>query len=65
VKYDGSGFWVSIYFKRAIKPLKPRTVMAIDLNFDNVTIAVLALDGRLVKLKRFKTPHRKILTHKI
>jgi putative transposase len=65
VKYDGSGFWVSIYFKRAIKPLKPRTVMAIDLNFDNITLAVLTLDGRLVKLKRFKTPHRKVLTHRI
>jgi putative transposase len=39
--------------------------MAIDLNFDNVTIAVFALSGRLVGLKRFKTPHRKILTHRI
>jgi len=65
VKYEGGEFWVSVYFRRTIKPVKPRTVMAIDLNFDNVTIAVFALDGRLVKLKRFKTPHRKILTHKI
>jgi putative transposase len=31
VKRDGSGFWVSIYFKRTIKSPKPRTVMAIDL----------------------------------
>jgi len=65
VKYDGSGFWVSIYFRRAIKSLKPRTVMAIDLNFDNVTLAVLTLDGKLLGLKRFKTPHRKVLTHRI
>jgi putative transposase len=67
MKYDGSGFWVSIYFRRAIKPkpLKPRTVMAIDLNFDNITIATLTSNGRLVKLKRFKTPHRKVLTHRI
>jgi putative transposase len=65
VKRDGSGFWVSIYFKRTIKSPKPRTVMAIDLNFDNVTLTALTLDGRLVKLKRFKTPHRKILTHRI
>jgi putative transposase len=65
VKYDGGGFWVSIYFKRTIKPLKPRTVVAVDLNFDNITLAVLTLDGRLVKLKRFKTPHRKVLTHRI
>jgi putative transposase len=39
--------------------------MAIDLNLDNITIAVFALSGRLVKLKRFKTPHRNILTHRI
>jgi len=65
VKYEDGEFWVSVYFKRSIKPLKPKTVMAIDLNFDNVTIALFALDGRLTRLKRFKTPHRKILTHRI
>jgi len=65
VKYDGSGFWVSIYFKRVAKAVKPRTVMSIDLNFDNITIAVLTLDGGLVKLKRFRTPLRKVLTHRI
>jgi putative transposase len=65
MKYDGSGFWVSIYFRRAIKPLKSRTVMSIDLNFDNITLAVFTPNGILVKLKRFKTPHRKILTHRI
>jgi len=65
VKYEGNGFWVSVYFRRSIKPLKPKTVMAVDLNFDNVTIALFALDGRLTGLKRFKTPHRKILTHRI
>ena len=65
VKYDGRSFWVSIYFRRAIKAVKPRTVMAIDLNFDNVTLAVFTLSGRLLKLKKFKTPHRKVLTHRI
>ena len=65
VKYDGRGFWVSIYFRRIIEPLKPRTVMSIDLNFDNVTLAVFTLNGRPVKLKRLKTPHRKVLTHRI
>ena len=65
VKYDKEVFWVSIYFKRTVKTVKPRTVIAIDLNFDNVTLAVFTLDGGLVRLKRFKTPHRKILTHKI
>jgi putative transposase len=65
VKCDGSGFWVSIYFKRVAKAVKPRTVMSIDLNFDNITLTVLTPDGRLVKLKRFRTPLRKVLTHRI
>jgi len=65
VKYDGKRFWVSIYFKRIVKPLEPRTVMAIDLNFGNVTLAIYTLDGRRVRLKKHNTPHKKILTHKI
>ena len=65
VKCDGSGFWVSIYFKRVAKAVKPRTAMSIDLNFDNVTLAIFTLNGRLAKLKRFKTPLRKVLTHRI
>jgi putative transposase len=65
VKYDEGVFWVSIYFKRAVKPLEPRTVMAIDLNFGNVTLAIYTLNGRRVRLKKHNTPHKKILTHKI
>jgi putative transposase len=65
VKYEAGEFWVSVYFKRVVKLLKPKTVMAIDLNFDNVTIALFTLSGRLIRLKRFKTPHREILTHRI
>jgi len=65
VKYEEGEFWVSIYFKRSIKLLKPRAIMAIDLNFDNITTAVFTLDGRPIRLKRFKTPHRKLLTHRI
>jgi putative transposase len=65
VKYNGESFWVSIYFRKTVRTVKPRTVMAIDLNFDNVTLAVLTLSGRPLRLKRFRTPHRKVLTHRI
>jgi putative transposase len=65
VKYEDGEFWVSIYFKRAVKPLEPRTVMAIDLNFGNVTLAIYTPDGRRLRLKKLNTPHKKILTHKI
>ena len=65
VKYDSGGLWVAIYFKKTVKPVEPRTAMPIDVNFDNLTLAVFTLDGRLIKLKRYRTPHRKILTHRI
>jgi len=65
VKYGGSEFWVSVYFKRAVKLVKQKTVMAIDLNFDNITLAVFTMSGILIKLKRFKTPLRRILTHRM
>ena len=65
VKYVDGEFWVSVYFKKVVKPVKAKTVMAIDLNFDNLTIAVFKLNGRMVGLKRFETSPRKILTHRI
>jgi putative transposase len=65
VKYDVSVFWVLIYFKGVVNPLKPRSVMAVDLNFDNVTLAIFTSNGKLIKLKRLRTPLRKVLTHRI
>ena len=65
VKYDGEELWVAVYFKRVVKPVKLKTVMAVDVNFDNLTLAVFTLDGRVVRLKRLKTPLKKMLTHRI
>ncbi|MEM1962109.1 MAG: zinc ribbon domain-containing protein [Sulfolobales archaeon] len=65
VKIVEDEVYVSVYFRRAVKPRRTRTVMTIDVNFDNATLAVFALSGELLKLKRFKTPLRKILTHRI
>jgi len=65
VKYDDEGFWVSIYFKETIKSIKSKTIMAVDVNFDNLTLAAFTLGGRVVRLKRFETPLRRILTHRI
>jgi len=65
VKYENGELWVSVYFKKTVESVKPRTIMAIDLNFDNLTLAVFTLNGRVARLKRFKTPLRKILTHRI
>ena len=65
VKYANGEFWVLIRFKKIVKPIELKTVMATDLNFDNLTLAVFTMNGELVKLKRIKTPLRKILTHRI
>ncbi|MEM0035480.1 MAG: RNA-guided endonuclease TnpB family protein [Desulfurococcus sp.] len=65
IRYDGKDYWVSIYFKKAVNLKKPRTVMAVDINFDNVTLVVFSKSGKLLRVKRFETPLRKVLTHRI
>ncbi|MEM1683704.1 MAG: RNA-guided endonuclease TnpB family protein [Ignisphaera sp.] len=65
VKVVENGIYVSIYFRRTVEPRRTRTVMTIDMNFDNITLAVFTSSGRMVKLKRFETPLRRILTHRI
>ncbi|MEM4718053.1 MAG: hypothetical protein QXE81_04755 [Desulfurococcaceae archaeon] len=55
---------VAVYFKRIVKPRKSKTIITINVNFNNVTLAVLTSSGKLLKLKRYKTPPRKILTHR-
>ncbi|MEM2006919.1 MAG: IS200/IS605 family accessory protein TnpB-related protein [Sulfolobales archaeon] len=57
--------YVAVYSRKTVEPRRTRTVMTIDVNFDNVTLAVFVLGGELLKLKRFKTPLRRILTHRI
>ncbi|MEM4665581.1 MAG: RNA-guided endonuclease TnpB family protein [Sulfolobales archaeon] len=65
VKVVEDNVYVSVYFRRVVKPRKTRTVMTIDVNFDNATLAVFTSSGKLLKLKRYETPLRKILTHRI
>ncbi|MEM4653702.1 MAG: hypothetical protein QW535_06370 [Candidatus Nezhaarchaeales archaeon] len=65
VKVVEDEVYVAIYFRKIVKPRGTRTVMTIDVNFDNITLAVFAPGGELLKLKRFKTPLRRILTHRI
>ncbi|MEM1918112.1 MAG: zinc ribbon domain-containing protein, partial [Sulfolobales archaeon] len=65
VKVVEDKVYVSVYFRRTVKPRRTRTVMTIDVNFDNVTLAVLTPSGKLLKLKRYKTPLKRMLTHRI
>ncbi|MEM4664989.1 MAG: zinc ribbon domain-containing protein [Sulfolobales archaeon] len=65
VKIVENEVYVAVYFRRAVEPRRTRMIMTVDVNFDNVTLAVFTSSGELLKLKRFKTPLRKILTHRI
>ncbi|MEM2208349.1 MAG: zinc ribbon domain-containing protein [Sulfolobales archaeon] len=65
VKVVENEVYVAVYSRKTVEPRRTRTVMTIDVNFDNVTLAVFALSGELLKLKQFKTPLRRILTHRI
>ncbi|MEM1832558.1 MAG: transposase, partial [Desulfurococcaceae archaeon] len=65
VKVVGDKVYVAVYFRRAVEPRRTRTVMTVDVNFDNVTLAVFTPSGRIIRLKRLETPLRKILTHRI
>jgi len=61
---DGNVF-VSVYFRKVVELRKPRTIVTVDVNLDNITLAIFTLGGKLLKVKRYKTPLRKILTHRI
>ncbi|MEM2221775.1 MAG: IS200/IS605 family accessory protein TnpB-related protein [Ignisphaera sp.] len=65
VKVIENEVYVAVYFRRSVKLRKPKTMMTVDMNFDNITLAIFAHGGRMIRLKRFKTPFRKILTHRI
>jgi len=65
VKVVEDEVYVAVYFRKTVEPRETRTVMTVDVNFDNVTLAVFTPSGELLKLKRFKTLLRKILTHRI
>ena len=65
VKVVEGEVYVAVYFRKTVKPRRTETVMTVDVNFDNVTLAVFKPGGELLKLKRYKTPFRRILTHRI
>lgn len=64
-KYDSGRYWVSICFRKTAKLRAPKTVTTIDINFDNVMLAVFSRTGRLLRIKRFETLFSEVLTHKI
>lgn len=67
VKVAEDRIYVAVYFRKSVKLRKPGTLMTVDVNLDNVTLAVFAPSRSIIGLKRLKPPLRsgKILTHRI
>ena len=66
VCFKRNSAWFNVVFEKPIEPVKPKTVMGIDLNFKNLALTVLGLKGDV--LYQEKVPFKgltKASTHKI
>jgi len=66
VSYRGREVWVYIIFEKQVEIKESRTVMGIDINFNNITYTVLDFEGKLVTTGIIPfNGLRKALSHKI
>ncbi|MEM0361466.1 MAG: hypothetical protein QXY36_01005 [Sulfolobales archaeon] len=45
MKAVGGEVYVAVYFRKSVKLKKPRTVMTVDVSFDNLTLGVFTSSG--------------------
>ncbi|WP_244372419.1 IS200/IS605 family accessory protein TnpB-related protein [Staphylothermus marinus] len=50
VSFRNNNIWIYLVFEREVVFRKPRTVMGVDINFDNITYTILDMNGRLVSM---------------
>ncbi len=50
ISYRDSTIWVYFIFEKGVKLVKPRTIMGIDINFNNITYTIIDLSGKLVSM---------------
>ncbi|ABN69868.1 transposase, IS605 OrfB family [Staphylothermus marinus F1] len=71
VSFRNNNIWVYLVFEKQVIPRKLRTVMGVDINFDNVTYTILDMNGKLVTMGTIpfkglrKALHYKKLAEKI
>ena len=71
VSYKDNDFWIYFTFEKEVELRKPKTIMGVDINFNNITYTIIDIHGNLVTigvipfngLKRALT--RKIIAEKI
>ena len=50
VSYRDGMIWVYFTFEKEVELRKPRTIMGIDINFNNITYTIIDLNGELVSM---------------
>jgi len=56
VSYRRNGIFAYLVFNKEVQLREPKTVMGVDLNFDNATCAIVGLDGDLITI--YPLPYR-------
>ncbi len=51
VSYRDNEIWIYLTFEKEVKLNKPRAIMGIDINFDNVAYTVIDTNGNLVSMR--------------
>ena len=66
VSYRDGTVWVYLTFEKEVKLRKPRAVMGVDINFSNITYAIVDKSGKLVTMGTIPfNGLRRALAHKI
>lgn len=66
VSYRDNRIWIYLTFEKTVKLIKPKTIMGVDINFNNITHTIINLDGKVVTMGVIPfNGLRKALAHKI
>ena len=66
VSYKSEEMWVYLTFEKEVILRKPRTIMGVDINFNNITYTIIDKDGKLVSMGIIPfNGLKRALTHKI
>ena len=66
VSYREGTVWIYLTFKKEVRLRKPKTVMGVDINFNNVTYTIIDMNSNLVTIGTIPLNGlKKALTHKI
>ena len=66
VSYRVNTIWVYLTFEREVELRRPKAVMGVDINFNNITFTITDLEGRLITMGTTSfSGLKRALTHRI